>query len=89
MKTVWLESLDDRKGIQQYMNQYNELPKIIGYKERVYICAPNLRKAKEIEEVFKFHLMVLDSQEQVVNHLASDEIMYLGNWDSEKYRQKL
>ena len=50
----------------------------------------NTKKAKEIEEVFKFHIMTLiSSHTKEINYLSQEEIQYIGNWEAEKYRQKI
>ncbi|MEK3717811.1 class II aldolase/adducin family protein [Paenibacillus sp. FSL R7-0333] len=75
--------------IKNYLAQNLELPKVIIYNSMVFFIANNVRKAKEMEEVFKFHLMVTDIVKENVNSLDIAEIRYLGNWEAEKYRQKL
>jgi len=75
-------------NINNYLKIYNEYPKIIIEKEYIYIYSINLSKCKEIEDVLKSNLMILDSTLQK-NFLTMDEIYFLNNWDAEKYRKNL
>lgn len=76
--------------ITEYKNKYYEYPKVILYKDNIFFVAKNTKKAKEIEEVFKFHIMTLiSSHTKEINYLSQEEIQYIGNWEAEKYRQKI
>lgn len=76
--------------INKYKNKYYDYPKVILYKDNIFFIAKNTKKAKEIEEVFKFHIMtLLSSQTNEINFLTQEEIQYIGNWEAEKYRQKI
>lgn len=75
--------------IKTYKNQYCDIPRVIVYKNNLFFIAKNTKKAKEIEEVLKFHLMSLNMGSENINYLNSEEIKYIGNWEAEKYRQKL
>lgn len=88
VKVLFLQTLDSQ-CVYDYFEQNLELPKVIIYNSMVFFIANNIRKAKEIEEVFKFHLIIVNSVKERVNSLEIDEIRYLGNWEAEKYRQKL
>jgi FMN phosphatase YigB (HAD superfamily) len=63
-----------------------ECPKIIIENSRVYITANSLVKCKEIEEVLKSELLIIDSE---VNkkYLTNEETYFLNNWDAERYRK--
>ena len=67
--------------------KFNDFPKIILYKNYVYIYAKTKTKSREIEEVLKLHVLVLLENCNNVNFLKEDELSYLLNWDAEKYRQ--
>ena len=41
------------------MKKYSELPKVIIYKKHLFFIGMNIKKAKDAEEVMKFHIMVL------------------------------
>lgn len=89
ISAVKIARLNDINAIKRYREKYFDLPKIIIFKSRIYIIADNIRKAKEIEDVLKFHLLVLENIDQKINFLESDELAYLSNWEAEKYRQKI
>lgn len=88
-KALRLASLEDAEAIGVYVRQYGEPPKVVLWQDEVFFLAANIRKAKEIEDVFKFHLSVLALAGADVTFLDEQELAYLGNWDAEKYRQKL
>lgn len=85
-----INDIFDIKSIQQYKEKYYEFPKIVIFQKNLFFIAPNIKKAKEMEEVFKFHIMVLEQNlKNDVNFLELNELAYLSNWEAEKYRQKV
>lgn len=84
---VYLTSLDDTAPVKQYIEKYSEPPKVIIVNKQVYFVSTNLKKAKESEELMRFHLLVISKNTEAANRLSIDEIAYLSNWDAEKYRQ--
>lgn len=76
------------EDINTYFNNYNELPKIIIIENLLFITSNSLKKCKEIEDVLKANLLILDTKEKK-QYLSQDEICFLNNWDAEKYRQLL
>ncbi|MCO4783542.1 MAG: class II aldolase/adducin family protein [Candidatus Cloacimonetes bacterium] len=88
-KVLHLSSLDNSFEVGQFLKDYKQLPKVIIINQRIYFVAQNIHKAKQIEEVFKFHISVLSQCKNQVNYLDSEEICYLNNWDAEKFRQNL
>lgn len=82
--------LSDITILESYKEQYLELPKVIIFDERLFFRAANIKKAKEIEEVMKFHMMVLEQNiNKDKNFLELEELAYLSNWEAEKFRQGL
>ena len=82
-----------QNGLCDYKNKYNEHPKIIVICEEnsnynIYITSHSLNKCKDIEEVLKANLFILDSEE-TKTYLSLEEICFLNNWDAEKYRKLL
>ena len=75
-------------NILQYKELYDEYPKVIIENSYIYINSHSLTKCKEIEEVLKSNLIILDSDFQKV-YLSNEEICFLNNWDAEKYRKNL
>ena len=75
-------------NVQKYKDLYEECPKIIIENNFVYITAITLMKCKEIEDVLKSQLFILDNDFDK-NYLSPDEICFLNNWDSEKFRKTL
>ena len=90
VSAVVTEDLFNVCSLKNYKEKYFELPKVIIFENNLFFIAPNIRKAKEIEEVMKFNIMVL---EKIVksdkNFLELEELAYLSDWEAEKYRQKL
>jgi ribulose-5-phosphate 4-epimerase/fuculose-1-phosphate aldolase len=75
-------------NVVEYKNMFLEAPKIIIEKGSIYINSHSLTKCREIEEVLRSNLIILDSTLDKV-YLDSDEICFLNNWDAEKYRKLL
>jgi len=86
---VKISNLDDHKIIKSYFKKNFELPKIIIYKKMLFFIAQNVKKAKEMEEVMKFHISVLNESNKKINLLEKQELMYLSNWEAEKFRQNI
>lgn len=74
--------------LTSYKAKYEEPPKIIVWGEHIYITSHSLNKCKEIEEVLKANLMILDNGLEKT-YLSMDEICFLNHWDAEKYRKLL
>lgn len=88
--TVLINNILENKEIRKYLDKYHELPKVIIYNDKIFFIANNVKKAKEMEEVMKFNIMVLfENLKNEKNYLKDDELFYLNNWDAEKYRQNL
>ena len=77
------------KELRAYRQKYFEEPKMIWFKDHLYIVAADLKKAKMIEDVFKNNLIIAHMLDSELNYLESSEIEYLGNWEAEKYRKEL
>jgi HAD superfamily hydrolase (TIGR01549 family) len=83
-----LEIIFGLSDIEEYKNKYNEPPKIIFDDGNIYINSNSMTKCKEIEEVLKSNLIILDTDLNK-NFLSVEEICFLNNWDAEKYRKML
>ncbi|WP_321311693.1 class II aldolase/adducin family protein [Halarcobacter sp.] len=86
---IEIKSFDDIESINEYQKNYYELPKVIIHDNDIFLSAKNIKKAKDMEDVLKFHILVLAQDIKDVNYLELDELAYLSNWEAEKYRQKL
>lgn len=63
---------------------------VVYFENELYIIAPNVKKAKEIESVLSFNLQVLKlNKNDEMDFLTEEEQNFLLNWDSEKYRKNL
>ena len=90
VSAVVIEDLLDITPLKNYKEKYFELPKVVIFESKLFFIALNVKKAKEIEEVMKFHIMVLaQSSKSNKNFLEEEELAYLSNWEAEKYRQKV
>ena len=88
--SVEITDLSDTLPVSSYEKRFFELPKVIVYRDSIFFIAPNIKKSKEIEEVMKFHVMVLDRVERLENnYLELEELGYLSNWEAEKFRQRI
>lgn len=83
-----LRDLNSRQSLEMYRGKYHDSPKVVLLDGRLYFIAKNVRKAKETEEVYKAHALVLASLRQEAIYLSEFELAYLGNWEAEKYRKE-
>lgn len=82
-----VRNLSDKQALEAYRMDYQAAPKVIIYDGQLYFVAKNVRKAKEVEEVYKAHLLALVAMDGEVNYLSYEELSYLGNWEAENYRK--
>jgi rhamnose utilization protein RhaD (predicted bifunctional aldolase and dehydrogenase) len=87
---VKMQEVYDFEQIEKYRNQFGVFPKVLIFREQIFLVASSLRKARESEEVLKFTIQVLKQNRNLkLNFLSEEEILYLNNWEAEKYRQKI
>ena len=80
---------DFEEKIKHHIEKYG-MPKIILVDTIVFIIAPTIKKAKEIESVLDFTARIYISEHRHTTETLTDkEIHFLLNWDSEKYRSSL
>ncbi len=90
ISTVIIKNFSDFGSLRKYIKKYSQLPKVIIYQKHLFFISKNIKKAKDAEEVMKFHIMVLaQSKFRNINFLELDELFYLSNWEAEKFRQKI
>lgn len=90
MNCCKIRSISDIESIKAYKEKYHDMPKVVLYDDNLFFRAVNTKKARDIEEVFKFNVMVLEQNQQSdVNLLGFEEIAFLNNWEAEKYRRDL
>lgn len=87
---ILIKNILDIDLIKKYREEYFEFPKVIIFKKNIFFNATSLKKAKEIEEVMKFHIMVLEKNLKTKkNFLNFKELHYLNGWEAEKFRKKI
>jgi rhamnose utilization protein RhaD (predicted bifunctional aldolase and dehydrogenase) len=90
VSAVIIKDLINTKVLQDYKQKYFGLPKVIIFNKHIFFIAANIKKAKEMEEVMKFHIMVLEkNKKNNKNFLEFQELLYLNNWEAENYRKKI
>ena len=85
---LYLENLNSQIPLREYREKFHDNPKVVILNGRHYFLAKNIKKAKEIEDVYKAHILVLSQLKQKCAYLSDSEFAYLGNWEAEKYRQQ-
>jgi HAD superfamily hydrolase (TIGR01549 family) len=81
-----------KNNVIEYHDKYDEIPKIFIIKNEnnninnIYFSSITIKKCQEIESVFKSHLLCYN-QHNIM--LKNEELKYLNNLDSEKYRKQL
>jgi hypothetical protein len=83
----YLNELSDIPLIK-YKEMFNDIPKVIIYKEYLYITSSSLYKCYDIENVLKASLMINDTNSENV-FIQKHEVDFLVQWDAEKYRQNI
>jgi ribulose-5-phosphate 4-epimerase/fuculose-1-phosphate aldolase len=89
MRAVVMEKLDDGAPVLGYVDEFGVFPKIVCVKDEIYILALDERKARDIQDVLLFQLMVMDAAGEACQPLPDEESAYLMHWEAEKYRQNL
>lgn len=74
--------------IKSYFDIHSEIPKIFIMNNNLYICGSSLKKCRDIESVLKAHILCSNKINKV-DYLTNEEIIYLNNWDAEKYRRNI
>ena len=89
-KILLLNKNDDMlKVVKNHNLKYGNF-NVVYFENELYIIAPNVKKAKEIESVLSFNLQVLKlNKNDEMDFLTEEEQNFLLNWDSEKYRKNL
>lgn len=72
-----------------FISKNGHMPKVLLYQGYSFFLAASSKKAKEIEEVFYFHLICAMKAKKQEDFITDSELDYLNNWESEKYRQKV
>lgn len=73
------------RDIKSYLKKYKTYPRVLIVKKNVYFVAPNVLKAKEIEDVFKSHLY-FNSNGTLNRTLSKNEIKRLDSYNPQKNR---
>lgn len=88
MHILNIDTLCNNSKLKEYFKQYNDYPKVIRYKKQTYFIADSIKKARDIEELFKFHSIVVQHNPNYTK-LNNEELLYLNNWDAEKFRKTI
>ena len=90
VSAVIIRDVTDTQVLHDYKKKYLDLPKVVIFNGYIFFIALNIKKAKEMEEVMKFHIMVLEkNKKNNKNFLEFQELSYLNNWEAENYRKKI
>jgi ribulose-5-phosphate 4-epimerase/fuculose-1-phosphate aldolase len=81
------DGLANPAPLRAYMEAHRDRPKVVVHGARVFFLGASIRKAREVEEVFKSHLLARAAMLEAPRLLPIDELAYLGAWEAEKYRQ--
>lgn len=89
---LFINNLSNKNAILEYQKAYGDIPKIIVFEENIFFIAKNLRKAREIEDVFKANLNILSIADKIdgnIEFFSQEECAYLSSWESEKFRKNI
>lgn len=91
------ESLhDEADGVQSleallegYKNKYDDFPKVILNKSRIYFCGESIKKCLEVQDVLKIQWILRRELGDDLTTLSDEQAYTLLNWEAEKYRKNL
>jgi ribulose-5-phosphate 4-epimerase/fuculose-1-phosphate aldolase len=85
-----IKNLQDADAIFAYQRQHGHMPKIVIFGDSVFFIARNVRKAKEIEDVFIAHFLVKKTvKKKIINFISQHNKKIISGWAAEQYRQEL
>ncbi|MBO6205627.1 MAG: class II aldolase [Lachnospiraceae bacterium] len=88
-KFLKLQKQFSQKDIELFCERYG-MPVVVEYNSRLYILADGVKKALEIQSVMSFSAQVMAMNTGYECEMLSEQEMdYLLNWDSEKYRKQI
>jgi ribulose-5-phosphate 4-epimerase/fuculose-1-phosphate aldolase len=87
-QAVELKDENDIGSVHRYKDQFFEYPKIIIFDGNIFFVAESLRKARDIEDVLRAHI-IIQSNAGDLHLLDNSELTFLADWDAEKYRRTL
>lgn len=74
-----------KTSLKNYIKKFKEYPRTIQFNNKVYFVAPNILKAKEVEDVFKSHLYLYSNNEKK-RSLSDKDIQRLESYNPQKNR---
>jgi len=82
---------DLRNDLISYYEHHREIPSIVKIDEAVYVIGNKYQQLCEKIDVARFYCQVMSYlvDEDDRSSLSSDEVSYLKNWDSEKFRKQV
>lgn len=92
-RLVVLNDFKDIETLNKFKETVDDIPRVVICRDLIFFIADSVRKAREIEEVLKFHLSVLvvnitqNIKPEEIQFLGEEELSYLAKWEAEKYRQ--
>ena len=79
----------DAEQLEAFRAESGE-PVVIAYRQELYIHAPSVKKALEIQSILSFSAQVLCGNAGYECHMLSDDEQdFLLGWDAEKYRKNI
>ena len=84
-----IKSLDNQLVLKKFKKKYKSFAKILIFNKKIYLINKSVKKAKSMEEMLKFHLLVMKKINDKPLFLLDKEMQYLSSMETEKYRQNL
>jgi rhamnose utilization protein RhaD (predicted bifunctional aldolase and dehydrogenase) len=81
--------LADSTESREYHQEFGVAPKVACVGEEVFVLADDGRKARDIQDVFRFQLLVISAAGEDYQPLDDEEARYLTRWEAELYRQNV
>lgn len=74
--------------VDQYLETYGELPKVIFFNGHVFFLGETLKKCAEAEDVFKAQSFLSRQLQDNGTELSDAQVKELLSWEAEKYRRR-
>lgn len=89
IKPCKLKNLHDELSLKKFKKKYKSFSKILIFRKNIFLINKSVKKTKSMEEMLKFHLLVMKKLYDKPLYLLDKEMQYLSNLETEKYRQNI
>ena len=89
IKPCKIKNLHDELSLKKFKKKYKLFSKVLIFKKNIFLINESVKRAKSMEEMLKFHLLVMKKLYDKPLYLLDKEMQYLSSLETEKYRQNI